>query len=141
MPRRRAGLVSGGPPHRRGRLAPVSEVRRNRRGAAQPIIDAVFARDGGCILRRHVHVVGRCYGAPMTPHHLRKAGQGGTWTASNLVTLCAFHNGWVENWPQTAHRLGLVIRTGEIAADAWARMRAAGLSVGPEHDPATGGQL
>jgi hypothetical protein len=116
------------------------------RTVAVPIVAEVFDRDGHrCILAHPPSPVdtisaGRCIGK-LTPHHLRKQGQGGPWAAVNIVTLCTRHNGWVEQFPSLAHDLGLVIRTGETYADAWGRMRAAGLGVGPERDPATGSLL
>jgi len=125
---------------RRRHLTAVSADRKAEREAAEPVVQAVYSRDGHeCVLAQHDNRE-LCMGR-LTPHHLRKAGQGGQWLPSNLVTLCARHNGWVEDHPHMAHALGLVIRTGETTADAWAAMRRAGIPAGPEFDPATGALL
>lgn len=140
-PQRRQGLKRGRPLRQRSERKATEN-----RTVAVPIVEEVFARDGQrCILAHPPNPLdtisaGRCLGK-LTPHHLRKQGQGGPWAAINIVTLCARHNGWVEQFPSLAHELGLSIRTGETYADAWGRMRAAGLGVGRERDPATGGLL
>ena len=121
-PLRRTGGLNRG----RKRLAPVSERKRAAREAAQPVIDAVFARDGVCLASHRWDIFGSCRGR-MTPHHLRKQSQGGEWTAECLVSLCEGHNGWVEDHPRLAHGIGLVARSGEDLASCWARMRVAGL--------------
>lgn len=124
---------------RRRRLRPRSEKATEQREVAVPIVDEVYERDGHrCVLAAYPSH--QCFGR-LTPHHLRKTGQGGPWAAVNLVTLCAHGNGWVENEPTVAHTIGLVIRTGETYADAWARMRTAGLTPGAQHDPISGGVL
>jgi hypothetical protein len=87
---------------------------------------AVFARDGACLLAGHPEYGGVCRGH-LTPHHLRKEGQGGAYALSNLVALCVWHNEWVELYPLVAHTLGLVIRRGELPEWAWARLRTRGL--------------
>jgi hypothetical protein len=96
---------------------------------------AVFARDSyTCVLRPRASLrglayagAGRCYGNPTTAHHLRKASKGGLYVIYNLVTLCSYHNDWVEDYPLVAHTWGLVIRTGETYQEAWARMHLASL--------------
>ena len=97
----------------RKRLPRESAKRKAERAKHPEIREAVFQRDGGCMLawlkRDHV-----CSGARMTPHHLRKASaQKGGYTEENLVTLCAGANSYVEDFPDEAHALGLVIRSGE----------------------------
>lgn len=67
----------------------------------------------------------------MTPHHLRKEGQCGPYTLENLICLCATCNGWVEDNPDSAHRLGLVQRAGDTPADVWHRLFLAGLAASP----------
>lgn len=94
-----------------------SKKKREADKSKPEIRDAVFARDHYLCqmpLSDEARVGGgdRCFG-PLTPHHIRKESQGGTYTFDNLVTLCAFHNGWVEDHPNLAHRLGLVRRAGE----------------------------
>lgn len=149
---------------KRTRLRPVSGKRRAARSDAEPVVQQVYSRDGHrCVLApgnramftlmvsgrqngkralaEAFAAVGKCAGQALTPHHLCKAGQGGPWSPENLVTLCSAHNRWVEDEPDHAHALGLVIRAGESYADAWAAMRRAGIPVGAELDPATGGLL
>lgn len=83
---------------------------------------AVYARDGRCLLHGS-GVGGGCFGKPLTPHHLRKSGQGGPDTVENVVTLCGFHNDWIETAPRAAHLLGLVIWAGETTEGAWRKLR------------------
>ncbi len=68
----------------------------------------VFNRDGWSC---RMHAEG-CFG-DLTVHHLRKASQGGTYTPENLITLCAYHNGWVEDHPIAAHERGMVVKSWE----------------------------
>ena len=132
MPARRTrlqskvGLRTGGQ-LRRSPLAAVSQKRQAEQTLRDEVWAAVLLRDQHCLLAGRVADAGRCRGR-LTPHHLRKAGQGGRWVPNNIVVLCAGHNGWVEDYPRTAWALGLVIRAGETAQQAWARMRARGLT-------------
>jgi hypothetical protein len=143
MPRRRAPLASRGwAGNRRARLARTAPIRSNRkrRSTAEIAVrEAVFRRDGGCILAGSTWHPGRCFG-PLTPHHLRKEGQGGSYTAENLVSLCAWANGdWVELHPIEARRLGLTISGLDTEHRAWCRMQAAGLvNYGPDGGPLWG---
>jgi hypothetical protein len=105
----------------RKRLPAKSE----RKAAAAPdeakVREAVYARDRGCQL---AHLVGqrdsagtevpRCHG-PRTPHHRRKAIEGGAYSVANRVELCLGHNGWVEDEPDAAAELAplLVMRSGD----------------------------
>ncbi|HEX7277895.1 MAG TPA: HNH endonuclease [Acidimicrobiales bacterium] len=87
----------------------------------------VFERDGYRCLLYGRRDVPPCLGR-LTVHHLRKSGQGGPYTPSNLVTLCSSHNdGFVEDQPDAAWELGLVCRNGETVDECWNRLRAAGL--------------
>lgn len=114
---------------RRRTVLQRSAIAKAKRRAADPVVAAVFERDGGCVLRTRTDVAGECFGSP-TPHHLLKQSQGGRWAVHNLVTLCSHHNGtWVEGNPDKAWGLGLVVRRGETTAHAWQAMRAAGLAV------------
>lgn len=95
---------------KRSPLRPVSRKRARENRTKAPIREAVFERDGACRLRG----VGECFG-PLTPHHVRKASQGGEYSVDNLVALCAHHNGLLESdadFAALARRLGLVIRRG-----------------------------
>lgn len=80
--------------------------------AAQPqrrkVRTEVFERDGYVCALVRLKQGHRCLGG-LTPHHLRKASAGGSYTADNLLTLCAFGNGWVEDNPAEARALGLVL--------------------------------
>jgi hypothetical protein len=54
--------------------------------------------------------VGRCFGG-VHGHELKKRSGGGSITdPENIVLLCNFHNGYVEDHPSMALQLGLVIR-------------------------------
>ena len=75
-----------------------------------------------------------CFG-PLDPHHLKKASAGGTEAIEGLVWLCRTHNTAVEDHPDRAHALGLVVRFGDTLEDAWTRMHAAGLAERPEPSP------
>lgn len=144
-------MKRSGPPQRHKRLradpeqtrAWQSRTRRRlpRKSAKRQIADAATAQLRArvaarpCLLARGalldgvglLLVGGRCAG-PGTPHHLEKAGQGGATDEANLVPLCAFHNGWVEDDPPLARRLGLVVRPGIDHAEAFRRRVAAGLT-------------
>lgn len=81
----------------------------------------VYARDRfACVLAgvpEALEALGPCWGR-ITPHHLRKASQLGPYTAENLVTLCVFHNGAVEDHPRAAYLLGLVERSTPLRPEA-----------------------
>jgi 5-methylcytosine-specific restriction endonuclease McrA len=121
----------GGPLERRTPLARTGRIRRasiRRSGDARRRTDIraeVYQRDHyRCILLGHdVGCLGACHGDPLTPHHLQKASQGGPYSPSNLVTLCAGHNGRVEDFPMVSHTLGLVVWSGETVDLAWQRLR------------------
>lgn len=73
---------------------------------------AVFERDAYRCQLRGIAGAGDCYG-PLTPHHRRKASQGGPYTEANLVTLCRHHNDQLEARADVAaigEALGLVLR-------------------------------
>lgn len=125
--RRTRGLSRTGPESKRRKaLRPVSDRKRAERDAADPVVEAVYRRDYGCVLAGY-RAAGACVGS-LTPHHLMKqSAQRGGWTLDNIVAACVGHNTWVEDHPDEAHALGLVVRRGETTADAWDRMRAAGI--------------
>lgn len=91
---------------RRAPLARVGKKRRALRAEHERVRESVFARDGGCMLRWGWDVAGPCLGR-LTPHHIRKSSQGGSYSADNLVALCTFHNEWVETHREEARLLGL----------------------------------
>ena len=90
----------------------VSKKRARENRQHRAIREAVFERDHHrCQFSKHnglQYAVG-CFG-PLTVHHLKKASAGGSYSEDNLVTLCAFHNSWIEDWPLQAETLGLVVR-------------------------------
>lgn len=116
---RQSRLPASVVPLRRTRLAPRSERRRAGADDRRRVFGDVLARDGGCLLASWASH--RCTG-PLTPHHLAKASACGPFTLDNLVVLCGGGNGWVEDAPLMAARLGLVVRAG-IDHDEAARRR------------------
>lgn len=87
-----------------------SPLRRKKRGFDLEIRDAVFDRDNyACQAPADW---GSHFGV-LTPHHLLKASQGGKYTTENLITLCAYHNEYVEDYPQAAEKAHLVIKSWE----------------------------
>lgn len=137
LPRRKKPLARGKPPRRsssmtrtvtsqRRRSIPNESTKHREERVDHPEIRrAVFDRDGWrCVLmvyRRDpdfaqvYRVIGDCYG-PLTPHHVRKAAQGGKYELSNLVTLCAAHNDRLEadaDLAALARSIGLVKKRGD----------------------------
>lgn len=82
---------------KRSRIKPVSARRLADADQRALTRQAVFDRDGRCRLAGSTY--GPCIG-PLTPHHLRKEGQGGEYVMSNLLTLCAGHNDRIESLPR-----------------------------------------
>lgn len=111
------------------RLTPRSAKREDEAAERFVVRAFVFARDGHrCVL------AGREAGPLTHPrcsepsvHHLRKSAQGGEYQPENLISLCTWANGAVEDHPDEAWRLGLVCRNGEELADCYERMLDAGL--------------
>jgi hypothetical protein len=88
------------------RLKPISDAKRAQRPAKNAVTRQVFERDGyRCQIAPLVEEP--CFGR-LTPHHLKKEGQGGEHSMSNLIAACVFHNDWVEDHPIKAKALGLV---------------------------------
>lgn len=101
MPPRRTGL------RRLTALRPVS-TRRRRQARVQAVVKAAaLERDGYRCVLAGVDDAGACWG-PLDAHHLVKQSAGGDDSLDNEVTLCRHHNGWVEDHPKAARRLGLV---------------------------------
>lgn len=123
-----------------GRLNLVSPKRKALAADRHAAVGAVFARDGwrkvqgvwvgGRCIPAQVGAPGRCYG-PLTPHRLKKGSAGGGYTVENVVAACARMNDWIEDHPDEAHAMGLVVRQGETVEEAWRRMQAHGLLYGP----------
>jgi hypothetical protein len=90
------------------RINPISAKRAAGTSDRAAEREAAFDRDGWlCRLASTYAQSGPCFGV-LTPHHLVKASQGGPYQRENLVALCAYHNGWVEDHPTQARALGLV---------------------------------
>jgi 5-methylcytosine-specific restriction endonuclease McrA len=98
-------------------------VKRSRLTTAEKrerdaIRDRVFRRDGRCVIA-DLPNAGDCYGLA-TPHHRRKASQGGSYTEANLVTCCAHHNDQLEadaDLAAAARAAGHVVRRGDPGWD------------------------
>lgn len=57
---------------------------------------------------------GGCQGEPSGLHERRKRSSGGSLTLlANLMPACSPCNLWVEDHPEVAHKLGLVVRPGD----------------------------
>jgi hypothetical protein len=94
------------------RIKAMSDKRRKANESHAVIREAVFARDSHLCRLRGVQEAGECFGV-LTPHHVRKASQGGTYSPENLVALCAHHNEQLEadaDLDRLARQLGLVVR-------------------------------
>jgi len=56
-----------------------------------------------------------CYG-PVHGHEILKRSRGGSITdMQNVVLLCNFHNGWIEDFPKEAHAMGLSKHAWEVS--------------------------
>jgi hypothetical protein len=124
---RSAPIRRGGSLPRSGRLRPVSDRRAAQADEHAVIRRQVFDRDHRCLLVGRSDA-GRCWGPP-TPHHIRKAGQGGPYTLLNLVQLCLHHNEWIETADGQPLALiwGLWCRNGDDLESCWRRLLAHGL--------------
>jgi hypothetical protein len=122
--RRHQPLTSRATLARSGRLRAESPKRRNERDARRAVRDEVFARDGwSCQVAARVPDPGSCAG-PLTPHHRRKAGQGGAYSVENISAVCAHHNERLEADADLAARAraaGLVVRPGDPEWDRLGR--------------------
>lgn len=108
----------------------VSKKRAADAPRRRAVRDAVFERDGDCLLRSYRE----CYG-PLTPHHLQKASQCGAYDEENLIALCMGCNSYVEDEPDTAWALGLVVRAGDTHEGVAERRRKAGIIPGLHRQP------
>lgn len=126
------GLTRGQPPRRRQAQRPTAA---DRTTDERDVVRAgVFERDGH-VCRLAGGSAGRCFGVALTPHHLWKSGQRGPYVLRNLVTLCGWHNDWVEVNRELAEAWGLYVQPQtEHGTDprqcierAWALMQLAGI--------------
>jgi hypothetical protein len=94
---------------KRTRIRPRSDKRHAENVVRREVMMRVRARDVDCQAKGILP--DRCFG-PLNGHELRKAGQGGSRTdEDNILLLCDFHNGWIEDSPISAWWEGFVIRT------------------------------
>lgn len=124
---KRTPLSRGTAGLRRTRLAPRSQRTIDIAPEHRMVSTLVLTRDRVC----QVRVIGRATGyatpacrGPLTPHHRRKASQGGAYTVENLVAACAGCNGALEadaDLARWAHSVGLVVRRGDAE---WATLGA-----------------
>lgn len=117
-------LARGPGPKRRSPLRPVSDKRIDEGPERDRVEAFVFYRDELRCRMEHRSDIPPCMGV-LTVQHIRKAGQGGPYVPLNLVTVCAFHNSWLETaeGARWGERHGLVARAGDDLIVCWARMR------------------
>ena len=89
-------------------LKPMSDKRREELPERDRVRANVYKRDGYKCRIAPFLPDDPCMGR-LTPHHLKKAGQGGAYNEENLISACAHHNDWVEDHPDEAKALGLVV--------------------------------
>jgi hypothetical protein len=107
-PLARGRQLERGKPLKTGkRLKPISDDRRAELPERAAVRAAVFERDGYRCQFPGDRARWPCFGG-LSFHHLRKEGQGGSYTAENGLSLCIGHNRWVEDHPLIARQLDLV---------------------------------
>lgn len=123
---KRSAIQPGKPLRRTKGVNPVSARRRASFSARAEVREQVAIRDRGVCRLSLLSSSHHCAGGPET-HELRKASaDSGTYTLANCVLTCSAANAWVEDFPDQAHALGLVVRNGETVDDALDRQRKAG---------------
>jgi 5-methylcytosine-specific restriction endonuclease McrA len=95
----------------------MSRKRRAELPERAKVRDEVFARDGHACRLQHFpeSLVPPCFGH-LTPHHRRRASQGGGYTMANLISACSFHNDLLEadaDFAAWARALGFVVLRGD----------------------------
>ena len=105
---------------KRSRLRPVSDKRRDDNALRAEMMEAKYGpRPWRCLAERALlGQMGPCHGE-VNGHEIIKASQwrAGRLVPDNVVTLCNFHNGWVEDNPIEAHELGLMKHSWERDED------------------------
>lgn len=97
----------------------ASLQRRYRSFVAATLAVSSTCAVGPRIRRLVVHYRG-CRHRATGLHHLRKRSAGGALCdPDNVLPCCDVCNGWIEDHPREAHRLGLVVREGD---KRWARL-------------------
>ncbi len=107
---------------KRSRVKPISDKRVLALLDRQEEILATFGHpnEWECAIKGTALVlgVGPCFG-PVHAHEILKRSQGGSITdTDNMIMLCNFHNGWVEDHPARAHVLGLVRHSWEKSGES-----------------------
>lgn len=95
-----------GPPKRRTPLRSESAKRRAQRAARAAVTADARTRYGVCLARP----LGSCFG-PLVGHELVKRSQAKDPQLDRrlVVTVCAFHNAWIEDHPHAAQHAGLSV--------------------------------
>lgn len=104
---KRSRLPRTGFLRRTGQLQRVSKKRSREERRRAQVREEVFARDNFRCQFPHNQTPLPCVGA-LTVHHLLKASHGGAFEPSNLLSICAAANMWIEDHPLRARELGLV---------------------------------
>jgi hypothetical protein len=98
---------------KRARLNPMSKRRERENTERRVMLEREFGpRDTWRCWVRHRPILalmmGGCYG-DVNGHEIVKRSQGGSIVdPKNILLLCARHNSWVEDYPEDAHKLGLM---------------------------------
>ena len=97
---------------KRSPLRPVSPRRRALNAERRRLLEARYGKRNSwrCFVKdrpQMLALMGPCFG-PVDGHETLKRSRGGSIVDLDIIVmLCAHHNGWVEDNPQTAHALGL----------------------------------
>jgi hypothetical protein len=124
---------------KRSQVKPRSDAARDDDARRVEVRERVFWRDGRrCVVRQYAEVsewvdgelirtvLPPCSG-PLTFAHRRHASSGGAYVEANGNTMCAGHNGYMEDHPHVARILGgetpwwLVVREGDPEWDQLGR--------------------
>lgn len=104
---------------KRTRLNPISKRRQRLNAERKVVLEEHFGpRDTWqCwvhFVPAYTAIMGGCYGE-VNAHEIVKRSQGGSLVdTENILLLCNLHNSWVENYPDTAHKLGLMKHAWEV---------------------------
>lgn len=110
-------------------MKPVSDKRKEENVLRRELLELKFGprHEWTCRFNEHRDKhpevqVGKnfrtCWG-PIDGHEIIKRSRGGSITDMEIVTtLCRLHNGWVEDHPLSAHRLGLADHSWDVIKEA-----------------------
>lgn len=108
-------------------MRPLSAKRQRLQRKRRALVAAMLAEDPYCDLGPAIELVDathRCAGEAIGLHERRKrSSYGSLLDRRNLRRCCAPCNSWVEDHPNPAHLLGLVVRPGDREWDELARTR------------------